>query len=95
MMLVYSYDSTDIRIEETKNGDDIEFHLQVHEAQEMITRLKKVRDFFEGDDIYTDVLFYAYPNHRYSVIVRPEFYADFVLQLMKQQILTRVEWRDN
>ncbi|WP_091185774.1 hypothetical protein [Paenibacillus catalpae] len=78
---------------ESKNGEDIEFHLQVLDhAEEILPKLKAVRAFFESDDVYTDVLFYIYPNHRYSAIVRPEFYAEFVLQLMKHRLLKRVEW---
>jgi hypothetical protein len=91
-MLKYEYDRNDLQIQETQNGDDIEFTIQVFNEQEVISKLKAVRDHFEDNDIYTDVLFYSYANQRYSAIVRPEFYTDFVLQLMKFRIFNRVEW---
>jgi hypothetical protein len=94
-MLAYQYNNKDIEIVESRNGEDIEFHLQVLDhVEEILPKLKAVRAFFESDDVYTDVLFYTYPNHRYSAIVRPEFYADFVLQLMKHKLLIQVEWVD-
>lgn len=96
-MLSYTYDNKTIQIQETKNGDDIEFHLQVMESQqqEYVAKLKKVRHFFESDDVYTDVLVYQFPNHRFSVIVRPQFRIDFLLQLMKHRILQRLEWTES
>ncbi|QHW29829.1 hypothetical protein GZH47_02585 [Paenibacillus rhizovicinus] len=91
-MLVYRYDSSRIEIQETNNGDDIEFHIQVKDTETFLPRVKSVRAFFDEDDVYTDVLFYAYPDQRYSVIVKPQYYTDFILQLMKQHVLLQVEW---
>jgi hypothetical protein len=43
--------------------------------------------------VYTDVLFYAYPDQTYKVIVRRDYYVEFVLELMKHKLLQSVEWK--
>ena len=58
----------------------------------LFRRSKPLKMFFEDDDVYTDVLFYAYPNQVYSAVVRTDYYTDFILQLMKHQLIQCVEW---
>ena len=91
MKLTYSYDHSVIEIGETANDPDIEFDIRVPE-QEDWDKLKLIRDRFEDDDVYTDVLFYAYENHKARIIVRKDYYEDFILALMKHGLLTKVEW---
>lgn len=56
-------------------------------------KIKQVKKLFEDNEVYTDVLFYAYGNHEYRVIVRRDYYTDFVLALMKHhRLLQSVEW---
>ncbi|MBP3962603.1 hypothetical protein [Paenibacillus lignilyticus] len=55
-------------------------------------RIRQVWHFFDQNKDYTDVLFYAYPNHEYRVIVRQEHYVDFLTELFKAQLLLRLEW---
>ncbi|WP_308634425.1 hypothetical protein [Paenibacillus silvisoli] len=55
-------------------------------------RIREVWHYFDQNKDYTDVLFYAYPNHEYKVIVRQEHYADFLTELFKAQLLVRLEW---
>ncbi|MBA4603611.1 hypothetical protein H2C83_15170 [Thermoactinomyces sp. AMNI-1] len=57
-----------------------------------VNELRKVRNFFDENDVYTDVLFYVYTNHKYQVIVRQDYYNDFIIQLMKHRLLKSVEW---
>ncbi|GGD62990.1 hypothetical protein [Paenibacillus nasutitermitis] len=91
MKLSYSYNNNLIKIEETPNNADIEFNIHLLEEKN-IKAIKAVKELFEGNDIFTDVLFYVYENHHYRVIVRPDYYVDFILQLMKHQLVNSVEW---
>lgn len=43
--------------------------------------------------MYTVVLFYAYANHEYRVIVRRDYYVDFLLEMMKHRLLRSAEWK--
>ncbi|GLX67263.1 hypothetical protein [Paenibacillus glycanilyticus] len=93
MKLVYHYDPRILTMEESANEEDIEFTLGLlDDHEDMVPRLKAVRRHFEDNEVYTDALFYSFPDHRYSAIVRRDYYTDFVLQLMKHRIVTRVEW---
>ncbi|SFI49732.1 hypothetical protein SAMN02799624_01053 [Paenibacillus sp. UNC496MF] len=95
-MLTYQFDDKRIRMQESPNGDDIEFRIELlDDAETLVPRLKAVRAYFEDNDVLTDVLFYAYPNHVYAAIVRPDYYADFVLQLMKHRLLRSVAWTES
>lgn len=53
-----------------------------------------MRNFFDENDVYTDVLFYAYANHKFQVIVRQDYYNDFVIELMRHHLLQSIEWAD-
>lgn len=55
-------------------------------------RMKKIREQFDDNRVHTDVLFYYYPNHEYRIIVRQDYYVDFVLALMKHRLLESVKW---
>jgi hypothetical protein len=93
-MLKYEYDHSVIQINEVKNENDVEFHIHILQEESYLDRIKKVQHVFEDDRVYTDVLFYIYANHEYRVIVRRDYYDDFVLELMKQRLLTSVKWTD-
>ncbi|MDI4649300.1 hypothetical protein [Cohnella hashimotonis] len=94
-MLKYRFDETALRIEESANENDVEFRIAiVSDHSPMLEGLKRVRQEFDENRVYTDVLFYHYPNHEYKVIVRKDYYVDFVLELMKQRVLRSVEWAD-
>ncbi|MFC4810435.1 hypothetical protein [Paenibacillus sp. GCM10023250] len=94
-MLTYEFDDKRIRLQESPNGADIEFRIELlRDAEAFVPKLKAVRAYFEDNDVLTDVLFYAYPNHVYTAIVRPDYYADFVLQLMKHRLLRSVAWAE-
>lgn len=92
-MLEYRYDPSIIQITESVNEQDAEFRIRLLKEEPYLARLKQIRRFFEDNDIYTDALFYVYKNHEYGAIVRKEYYVDFVLALMKHQLLQSVEWK--
>ncbi|MDR7319274.1 hypothetical protein [Brevibacillus nitrificans] len=91
-MLIYKPNQDVIRIQETTNGNDIEFHIHIFGEEPFVERMKLVREKFDENQALTDVLFYVYPNHEYRVIVRQDYYNDFVLELMRHQFLQSVEW---
>ncbi|MBO9610867.1 MAG: hypothetical protein J7639_33255 [Paenibacillaceae bacterium] len=91
-MLTYQYDEHVIQISETANNDDTEFRIRIIQEQPYWDAMKEVQKEFEHNRVHTDVLFYLYPNHEFHAIVRKEYYADFVLELMKHRLLQKVEW---
>lgn len=91
-MLTYRYDTQALEIVESENESDIEFRIRMPEKSPYVESLKRVRDFFESNEVYTDVLFYAYPNQEYIVNVRKDYYTDFILEMFKQKLLKSVEW---
>ncbi|MDG0809011.1 hypothetical protein [Cohnella rhizosphaerae] len=94
-MLNYSYDEAVLRISESVNENDVEFNIVLlTDEPSLLEGLKRVQQEFDQDRVYTDVLFYHYPNHEYKVIVRKDYYVDFVLELMKQRLLQRVGWAE-
>ncbi|WP_274364349.1 hypothetical protein [Paenibacillus thermotolerans] len=91
-MLIYRYDTQAMKIAETESESDIEFRFILPENSPHIEGLKQVRDFFENNEVYTDVLFYAFPNHEYIANVRKDYYTDFILALFKRKLVQSVEW---
>ena len=91
-MLKYRYNQDVIQIQETLDGEDTEFLIHILNVKPYVAGMKLVQERFEENRIHTDVLFYAYPNHEYRVIVRRDFYIDFVLEMMKHYLLQSVEW---
>lgn len=93
-MLKYEYDHYVIQVNEIENGNDVEFRIHILQEEPYLDRIKKVQKEFEENSVYTDVLFYIYANHEYRVIVRRDYYDDFVLELMKQRLLQSVKWTE-
>jgi hypothetical protein len=91
-MLVYTYDNRIIEIKETVNGSDIEFTIRIMQEVPYLECFKKVQHYFDENRVITDVFFYPHVNHEYQVIVLNDYYADFVLELMKQGLLKSAEW---
>jgi hypothetical protein len=91
MKLVYKYDEKLFKLQETPNGDDIEFTLTLFDAA-LKKGLVKIREYFDANNITTDIQVYTHPNNHYQIIVRKDFYHDFVLQLFKQQLLQEIKW---
>ncbi|MGM0881575.1 MAG: hypothetical protein ACQEXQ_11140 [Bacillota bacterium] len=93
-MLKYEYDHNVIQVNEIENGNDVEFRIHILQEEPYLDRIKKVQKEFEENSVYTDVLFYIYTNHEYRIIVRRDYYDDFVLELMKQRLLQSVKWTE-
>lgn len=91
MKLNYTFNDSLISLKEMQNGNDVEFTITLLEKN-LKPQLEKVEDFFNQNNIVTDVLFYVHKNQHYQIIVRKDFYEDFVLQLFKQQLLHEVKW---
>lgn len=91
MILTYRYNKDIINISETPNEADVEFDIRIL-AEKYWSGMKEVQRTFEDDKVYTDVLFYAYKDHHYRVIVRRDYYVDFILALMKHQLFESVTW---
>lgn len=92
-MLTYQIDSSVLDLQENQDGTDIEFYLKLHDGNS-VDQLRLVQQVFDSNTDYTDVLFYAYANHEYKVIVRQEHYNDFVIELFKARLLRSLEWTD-
>ncbi|MBM7563182.1 hypothetical protein [Paenibacillus sacheonensis] len=93
MKLAYRFDERRIEILESANGTDAEFEINLRDL-DLEDGLREVKKRFDENDSYTDVLFYAYENHRFKVIVRSEYYVDFIMALMGNGLLRQVEWTE-
>jgi hypothetical protein len=91
MKLIYLVDEKLIELKETPNGDDFEFSLTLLNT-ELKKRLLDIREYFNANEIATDIHIYIHPHNRYQIIVRKDFYHDFLLQLFKQQLLLELKW---
>ncbi|WHY87595.1 hypothetical protein QNH39_07140 [Neobacillus novalis] len=92
MNVAYKYDEKLLELKETANGDDIEFLITLFDS-ELKKRLIKVREFFEDNKILTDIHYYIHPNNKYQIIVRKDFYNEFLIQLFRQELLQEIKWR--
>lgn len=91
MKLDYQYNESLLVLNEMPNGNDVEFQLDLR-SKEVKPRLAKVEEYFSQNAITTDVLVYAHKNLQFQIIVRKDFYEDFLLQLFKQQLLLELKW---
>lgn len=91
-MLIYRYDPQLMEMTESESESDFEFRIKMLKKSPYVENLKRVRDFFEDNEVYTDVLFYAYPNQEYIIHVRKDYYTDFILELFKRKLIQSVEW---
>ncbi len=92
-MLTYRYNTKAIEISESENETDIEFRIRIFEESFYVDHIKQIRHHFEDNEVLTDVLFYVYPNHEYTIHVRKDYYVAFVAELFKHHLLESVEWK--
>ncbi|MDF2718435.1 MAG: hypothetical protein K0R28_5360 [Paenibacillus sp.] len=92
MKLSYDWDPGIVRIQESGNGDDTEFLIELVQNQPYAAAMRQVQQYFEANHVHTDVLFYLYPGHKYRVIVRQDYYNDFLLELLKHRLLRVLRW---
>jgi hypothetical protein len=91
-MIRYDYDQAGLDIQEKSNADDMEFILKIKREQPYLAAFHQVRDHFNANNIHTDVMFYVHANHEFNVIVRKDYYVDFILALFKYRLLNQVSW---
>ncbi|MEH7504494.1 hypothetical protein V7152_21180 [Neobacillus drentensis] len=91
MKVAYKYVEKLLELHETANGDDFEFTLTFvdHKWKE---KIEKIREYFDANNILTDIHFYIHPNNRIQIIVRKDFYNEFIIQLFRQQIVEAIKW---
>lgn len=81
-------------ISEAQVANDFEFNIRILAEPHYETMKLIQKNFEEANDVITDVFVYPYTNHEYRIVVRKDFYEDFILQLFKYQLLTKVEWKE-
>ncbi|WP_312475922.1 hypothetical protein [Neobacillus sp.] len=91
MNVEYKYDEKLLELKEFVNGDDIEFLITLHDSK-LKKKIVKVREFFEENRVLTDIHYYIHPNNRYQVIVRKDYYNEFIIQLFRQQLVKELIW---
>lgn len=91
-MLKYQCVQEGFTLTEKKNNEDYEFMIRIKDVERYLPAMKEIREHFEGDDVHTDVLFYTMQNHEYRIIVRQDYYIEFILYLFKVQFVSSVSW---
>lgn len=91
MKVEYKYNHQLLDITETANGEDIEFTITLSDTN-LKKGLKKVREYFEDNKVLTDIHYYIHPNNNYQIIVRSDFYNEFLIQLFRQELLQEIKW---
>ncbi|PKR86827.1 hypothetical protein [Heyndrickxia camelliae] len=76
---------------EREDGIELTFKIKNDAA---IKRLHEVRNFFERDKVYTDVLFYTLEDKKFQIIVRDDSYAVLLAALFRWQLVKKLEWID-
>ncbi|WP_305025291.1 hypothetical protein [Paenibacillus lacisoli] len=82
-----------LKIKEEKQDTDIHFQIQIKDDR-YLEQFKLVLQFFDDNKVYTDVLSYPYENHEYRVIVREDYYNDFLAEMLKARLLQSLKWND-
>jgi hypothetical protein len=91
MKVEYTYDQNLLELKESINGNEVEFQIRLFDS-ELKNKLKKVRQYFDENKVLTDIYFYIHPNNSYQVIVRRDYYDEFIIQLFTQQLLKELKW---
>jgi hypothetical protein len=91
MKVAYRYNEQILELQETVNGDDFEFTLAFSDRK-WKKKIENIREYFDENAILTDIDFYMHPNNRFQIIVRKDFYNEFIIQLFKQHIVKEIKW---
>ncbi|PFP30309.1 hypothetical protein COJ96_06250 [Bacillus sp. AFS073361] len=91
MKVEYKYNEQFLELKETPNGEDFEFTLTLVDNK-WKKKIEEIREYFDTNNILTDIHFYIHPNNRFQIIVRKDFYNEFIIQLFKQQIVEKIKW---
>lgn len=92
--LRYTYNEELLTWEEQDNGEqDIEFWLRLSAPDANVEKaVKAMRNYFDHNDVLTDVLFYAHHNGEYQWIVRRDYYEAFVIRAFEYKLMTSLAW---
>ncbi len=91
-MIVYTSAQEGFTLKEMKNEDDYEFTITIQDVERFLPAMKQIQDHFEEVGPLTDVLFYVHQQHEFHIIVRRDYYVDFILSLCKYQFVDSVKW---
>jgi hypothetical protein len=91
MKVVYKFNKQLIDLQETVNGEDFEFTLTFFN-KDWKRKMENIREHFDSNTILTDIHLYIHPNNKIQVIVRKDFYDEFIIQLFRQQLVQEIKW---
>jgi len=91
MKLKYEFNKELLSITEKVNEEDIEFAI-VFKNEKFAEKFEKVHQYFDLNEVHTDALFFTNKDGSNQIIVKKDYYEDFILQLFKQQFLELVKW---
>lgn len=93
IMLHYRFNPDEISLMEKRNGDDFEFVVNILNTDKHLNNFHQLRDHFNNNHIYTDVIFHARSDHEFRIIVRSDQYVDFIIYMLKYKLITQAEWQ--
>jgi hypothetical protein len=93
-MIQYESSQEGFTLKEQNNNEDFEFTIVIKDTKRYLPAMKQLREFYNSDDVYTDVLFYVHKDHEYQIIVRQDTYIDFALSLFKHKFIKSIAWND-
>ncbi|MEH7306581.1 hypothetical protein [Neobacillus drentensis] len=91
MNIAYKFNDQILDLKEEVNGDDFEFTLTFFDNN-WKKEIEKIREYFNSNTILTDIHIYIHPNNKIQIIVRKDFYNEFLIQLFRQQLVQEIKW---
>ncbi|MEY4480502.1 MAG: hypothetical protein RLZZ267_1180 [Bacillota bacterium] len=92
MVIFYDWNKNEIDIQRNENNEiDIEIFIRILDPGK-IAGMEAISNYFDENNILTDVFIYAYENQEYKVVVRKDFYVDFMIALFKYRLINKIEW---
>jgi adenine specific DNA methylase Mod len=91
-LISYKSNQDGFTLMEQKNNEDFEFTIVIKDTERYLPEMKRLREHYNLDNVYTDVLFYVHKDHEYQIIVRQDTYIDFVLSLFKYKFIQSIAW---
>ena len=89
----YEMNENVIFLSENKLEDGVEINIKP-KNDDAFKKLHEVRNFFERDKVYTDVMFYTIADKQVQVIVRDDSYVVLLAALFRWQLIKKLEWTD-
>lgn len=92
MDLQYGFKASQVEISEEDQADEKVIWVQLLDDR-LVKEMHQIRRLFEDDDEVADVIFYTFPNHKYKILVKEDFYNKVLIQLFAHQVLTKLKWK--